>query len=301
MHFFDLLLTAVTEPQGPLVVILTLRMDFSERAAQYPTLYRLLDAHHVSVLPMEPDDLRRVIEEPAQLPDVQITFEGDLVGDLLFDMHKQMGALPLLEFTLDQLFARRNGHMLTLHAYHDIGGVKGALARHAEATYETLPTKEHQAFARSLFLRLIDPGRSEQDTTRRRARLSEFKQPNSAQTKLLRETMDTFIAARLLTTNEQAGEAMLEVSHEALIREWPRLIEWLREALEDILLQQKISEDAAEWQQRRRPADRLYRGTQLKEARAWARRNTASQQEATFLRASLKQRVNFEILMAEFG
>ncbi|HZO73343.1 MAG TPA: TIR domain-containing protein [Ktedonobacteraceae bacterium] len=293
MHFFDLLITALTEPRGALLVILALRMDFYERATQYPVLYRLLDAHRVSVLPMERDDLRRVIEEPAHLPDVQMTFESDLVGDLLFDMREQAGALPLLEFTLDLLFAHRNGQMLTLRAYHEIGGVKGALARHAEATYDALPTKEHQALARSLFLRLIDPGRSEQNTTRRRAKLTEFEQLDLAQTKLLRETIDAFVAARLLTTNEQVGEATLEVSHEALIREWQRLIEWLSEAREDILLQQKISEDAAEWQQRLRPQDRLYRGSQLKEARAWAKRNTPSQLERTFLHFSMKQRVQF--------
>jgi hypothetical protein len=291
-HFFDLLITAVTEPQGPLLVILTLRADFSDRVMQYPALYRLLDAHRVSVLPMERDELRQVIEEPARLPDVQIIFEGDLVGDLLFDMREQVGALPLLSFTLDQLFAHRDGQMLTLSAYRDIGGVKGALARHAQATYDALPTKEHRAYARSLFLRLIDPGHSEQDTTRRRARLTELELPDPAQTRLLQETVNAFLAARLLTTNKHAGVATIEVSHEALIREWPRLAEWLREAREDIHVQQKISEDAGQWQQRHRPHDRLYRGSQLKEARAWARRNAPSQQEETFLRASAKQRLS---------
>jgi hypothetical protein len=296
-HFFDLVITAATEPQGPLLVILTMRLDFSERAIEYPALYRLQEAHHVPLLRMERDDLRRVIQEPARLPDVQMTFEDDLVGDLLFDMREQVGALPLLEFTLDLLFAHRNGHMLTLHAYHEIGGVKGALARHAEATYAALPTKEHQMLARSLFLRLIDPGHSEQDTTRRRAKLTEFEQFDLVQTKLLRETIDAFVAARLLTTNERSGEATLEVSHEALIREWLRLIEWLHETREDILLQQKISEDAAEWQQYRCPQDRLYRGSQLKEARAWVKRNTPSRLEGAFLHSSMKQHVQFVVSM----
>jgi hypothetical protein len=256
----------------------------------YPAFYRLLDTQHVSVLPMERDDLRRVIEEPARLPEVQMTFEGDLVGDLLFELRGQVGALPLLEFTLDQLFAARSGQIFTLSAYREMGGVKGALAKRARATYDALPTKEHQELARNLFLRLVDPGQSEHDTTRRRARLSEFELPNSAQTRLLRETMDAFLDARLLTSNEQAGVATIEVSHEALIWQWPRLIEWLREARQDILLQQKMSEDAGEWQLRRYPNDRLYRGSQLKEAQMWARRNPLSQYEATFLRAGTRRR-----------
>ncbi len=99
-----------------------------------------------------------VIEQPARLADVQLTFEGDLVGDLLFEMQGQTEALPLLEFTLDQLFQRRCGHQLTLEAYHEIGGVKGALVRQAESTYAALPSEEHRRLARTLFLRLIEPG-----------------------------------------------------------------------------------------------------------------------------------------------
>ncbi len=139
-HFFDLLITASTEPHGPLLVILTLRADFYGRSMHYPALHRLLDAHHVAVLPMEREDLRSVIEQPAQLEDVQVIFEKNLVGDLLFDMRGQVGALPLLQFTLDQLFARRNGHEITQQAYREIGGIKGALARHAESIYANLPS-----------------------------------------------------------------------------------------------------------------------------------------------------------------
>lgn len=168
-HFFDLLITGVTEPRGSLFVILTLRADFYDRPMQYPELYRLIDDHHVSVLPLEREDLRKVIEQPANLPEVQLTFESGLVDELLMDMQGQSGALPLLEFTLDQLFQRRSGHQLTLQAYHEMGGVKGALSQHAEETYLGLPSDAHRQAARDIFLRLIEPGTTEQDTTRRRA------------------------------------------------------------------------------------------------------------------------------------
>jgi parallel beta-helix repeat protein len=218
---------------------------------------------------------------------VRLTFEGNLVGDLLFEVQGQAGALPLLQFTLDQLFQRRSGRQLTLSAYRELGGVKGALTRQAEETYAALPSEEHRKLARALFVRLIDPGASEQDTTRRRAALSEFSLPESSQTRLLQEVADAFIVARLLTTNEIAGTTTIEVSHEALIREWKRLAEWLREARDDIGLQQTISKVATEWEQHNKPGDRLYRGSQLKEARAWARRNTPSGNEVAFLHASV--------------
>ncbi|MBV9707476.1 MAG: helix-turn-helix domain-containing protein [Chloroflexi bacterium] len=288
-RFIDLLVTAITEPRGALVVLLSLRADFYDQLTRYPALAALIQQHHRLVLSMTIRDLRAVIEGPASQPDVQLTFEENLVGDLLFDSYDQVGALPLLEFTLDQLFQQRSDHRLTMQSYREMGGVKGALAKHAEATYASLPSEEHRQLTRSLFLRLIDPGLSEQDTTRRRASLSELSLPNSIQTSMLRQVVDAFVAARLLTTNHLGGITTIEVSHEALIREWARLSTWLREAREDIHLQQTISQDVAQWQQRGKPADRLYHGTQLKEAKAWASRNVPSQHEVAFLQASTRR------------
>jgi hypothetical protein len=213
----------------------------------YPELGQLIQPQQTLVWPMETDDLRAVIRRPAELPDVQLAFEGNLVGDLLFEVQEQAGALPLLQFTLTQLFERRKGRLLTLQAYADIGGVKGALARHAESTFAALPSERHRTLARTLFLRLVDPGLSEQDVARRRAALNELVLPDPAQTTLLREVADAFIAARLLTTDTVAGVPTVEVSHEALIREWPRLAEWVSTSRNDILLQQALSNDVAEW------------------------------------------------------
>ncbi len=295
-QFIDVLVTAVTEPRGPVMVILTLRADFYDRPLSYPALAQLLQQHHHLVLPMDIQDLRAIIEQPAALPDVQLTFEGNLVGDMLFDAQGQAGALPLLEFTLNQLFQRREGHWLTLQAYQQIGGVKGALAKQAESTYASLPSAEHRRLARALFLRLIDPGITEQDTTRRRATLPELSLPDPKHTTLMRESVDAFIAARLLTTNMIEGITTIEVSHEALIREWARLAEWLREAREDIPLQQIISADAADWERRGCPDDRVYSGSELTESLAWAKRNVPSIQEMTFLNASVTEQKRQEQL-----
>jgi hypothetical protein len=294
-RFIQLLLTACSEPRGPLMVLLTLRADFYDRPMQYPDLFRLIDTQHLPLLAIEPVDLRRVIEQPTALPDVQVTFEGDLVNRLLSDVQGQVGALPLLQFTLDQLFQRRSGRQLTLSAYRELGGLKGALTRQAEETYTTLPSEEHRKLARALFVRLIDPGATEQDTTRRRAALSEFSMADATKAHLMRETIDAFIAARLLTTNEIAGTTTIEVSNEALIREWPRIAEWLREARDDIRLQQTISKNATEWERRNKPRDRLYRGSQLKEAKVWARRNSPSGNEVAFLRAGAAQRMFYVV------
>ncbi len=108
-QFIDLLLTAFGEPRGPLLAILTLRADFYDRPMAYPALGAALEARSRSVLPLSVAELREAVERPAALPDVRLDFEPDLVGDLLFEVAGQAGALPLLEFTLEQLADRRQG------------------------------------------------------------------------------------------------------------------------------------------------------------------------------------------------
>ncbi len=294
-QFLELLVTALSEPRGPVIVILTLRADFYDRVLSSSVLGPLIEQHQCAVLPMNVQELRMVIEQPARLADVQLTFEGDLVGDLLFEMQGQAEALPLLQFTLDQLFQRRSGRQLTREAYQEIGGVKGALVRQAESTYASLPSEEHRRLARTLFMRLIEPGATEQDTTRRRASRSELLLADPKETVLLDEVVEAFIRARLVTSTTVAGTAVLEVSHEALIREWPRLANWLQDAREDIRLQQTISEDATSWQGKGKSGDRLYRGHQLVEAQAWARRNSPSRNELAFLQASRRARLRYGI------
>ncbi len=285
-QFITLLLTAITEPRGALTAVLCLRADFYDRPMHVPALFRLMQASLVPVLPLDQRDLRDVIKKPAALPDVRLRFEDDLVGELLVEMRGQSGTLPLLQFTLDRLFQRRQGQLLTLSAYHDMGGIRGALAKHAEATYDSLPSDEHRRLTRALFLRLVEPRGPDQDPTRRRAALSELVLADPKKTAILEQVAARFTDARLLTTTTQDSIPMVEVSHEAVIPAWTRLAGWIREAHEDLYLQRRIREDAAAWISRERPTTRLYRDDQLAEALTWKERSLLSRDEEAFLQAS---------------
>ncbi|HVO42117.1 MAG TPA: TIR domain-containing protein, partial [Aggregatilineales bacterium] len=291
-QFIDLLTTAATEPDGPLVVVLTLRADFYDRPMNYLELGRLIKDNSESVLPMSLSDLRDAIEKPAALPDVHLTFDDGLVAELVFEVREQIGALPLLQFTLDQLFKLREGNRLTLAAYHLIGGVRGALTKRAEETYNGLPSENHRRLTRALFLRLIEPGSTEQDTTRRRAAFSELTLADPEQNQIIGECAETFVNARLLTASQIGDTTTLEVSHEALIREWRRLNEWLSEARADIRLQHKISDDTSEWMWAGKPLESgmLYRGDVLTSAEGWMARNIPSADESEFIAASVAER-----------
>ncbi len=287
-QFINLLLTAASEPGGPVVVLLTLRADFYDRPMNYPELGRLIERNSKAVLPLSLAELYSVIQKPATLPDVRLQFDTGLVAELVFEVRGQPGGLPLLQFTLDQLFERRSGLRLTNAAYEDIGGVRGALAKHTEATYERLPSDEHRRMVRGLFLRLIEPGTSEQDTTRRRAPRSELVLADDRQNRIMDDVVNAFVTARLLLADQSKGITTIELSHEALIREWPRLNEWLVEARADIFTQQNISADTAAWITRGRRADDdgLYRGMLLEDAQNWAARNLPSSDEMAFIQAS---------------
>ena len=286
-HFLDLLLAAVTEPQGPVIVLLALRADFYDRPLRYLALGQVLAAHHQAILPMTLQELRAAIEKPAELPDVQLHFEDNLVGDLLFDARGE--ALPLVQFTLAQLFERRDGAQLTQQAYQEVGGVRGALAKQAESTYLSLPSQEHQRWARALFMRLIDAGAVDRDATARRMPLSELTLIDPRETAVLEMVWKTFTEQRLLTMSTTMGIPTLEVSHEALIGAWGRLTKWLQEAQEDAHLQGRIGEDASAWIRQGKPAERLYKGKQLAQAELWRTRTIPRRDEDAFLQASIGQ------------
>jgi WD40 repeat protein/serine/threonine protein kinase len=288
-HFFNLLEAAITEWKGPVLLILTLRADFYDRLMVSKGMGRLIQQSQLVVWPMEVDELRAAIKGPAALPDVGLTFEGDLVGDLLYEIRGQAGSLPLLQFTLDRLFERRKDHVLTQQAYQEIGGVKGALAKRAEDIYQSLPTQNHQQLAQALFSRLIDPGTLETEATKRRIPLSAFTLIDAAKTEVLAKVLEIFTHERLLTMTTIGDVAMVELSHEALIGAWGRLQEWLHEAREMIRLQQIISQDAADWQQHDHSPDRLYRGTQLAEALLWRYPAIPNIDEDAFLQASVDE------------
>ncbi|MEO1667239.1 MAG: TIR domain-containing protein [Chloroflexota bacterium] len=287
-QFIDLLTAAATEPDSRLILILSMRADFYDRPMQYPLLGQLIDERNYSVLPMRLADLQDVIVKPADQDDVRLQFDDGLVTELVYAVREQVGALPLLQFTLDQLFEHRDGQHLTLEAYNAIGGLQGALAKHAQATYDQLPEND-RAFVQPLFLRLIEPGQTEQDTTRRRAAMAELETENPDEAAALKRVADTFVDARLLLTDKIDGLSTIEVSHEALIREWDLLQRWLGESREDIRFQGELSRDVDIWVRRgQKPDDDeiLYRGTRLDDAETWMAHNLPSQMERTFIAAS---------------
>ena len=243
--FIESLFSAITEPRGRLWVVITLRADFYDRPLLYLPSSELLGRRTEVVGPLTADEMYRAITGPAERAGLE--FESSLVATILQAMGEQPGALPLLQYTLTELYERRTGRLLTLAAYRASGGIFGSLAKRAESLYAAL-TPAEQLEARQLFLRLMTLGEGVEDT-RRRVRIAELVSA-ARNEEALHRVLDVFRQYRMLTLDRDpvTREPLVEVAHEALLRSWGRLHSWLTESRDQLLVQRRLMFSAAEWQ-----------------------------------------------------
>jgi WD40 repeat protein/transcriptional regulator with XRE-family HTH domain/energy-coupling factor transporter ATP-binding protein EcfA2 len=287
--FIEQLLSYAQEKSKQYSVVIALRADFYAHCSQYPLLRQTVAAEQEYIGQMTMEELRQAIEEPARRNGWEL--EPGLVDVMLQDlsMHgshePEPGALPLLSHALLATWEHRRGRVLTLSGYHASGGVRGAIAETAESVFTDQLNQSQQEIAREVFLRLTELGEGTEDT-RRRAALAELGRQYE-QTAQFRAVLNTLAEARLITLNEDSAE----VAHEALIREWQRLHEWLTQDREGLLLHRHLTEAAQEWERRGRDAAELYRGARLAQASEWAGANPdrLNQAESDFLAASVEQ------------
>ncbi len=244
-QFINLLINAVTQIDSPVLVLLTMRADFYDRPMNYPELGRLVQSYNRSVLPMSIADLRNTVEKPAAA--AGLSFEAGLISDIIFDLrddkNAQAGALPLLQYTLEQLYERRVGNTLTAAAYQEIGGVKGAIGAHAEEVFKTLDEEAQNAFAR-VFQALVHV--DERGTPTRKREIESVLTSQSASSRLVEALINHARVLRVDT--EKLGEIpYVEVAHEALLTSWGRLVNWIKDVEKDIRVIQEMKLAVQSW------------------------------------------------------
>jgi DNA-binding SARP family transcriptional activator/WD40 repeat protein len=261
------------------VVVVALRADFYGRVSGYPRFAELLSGNHVLLGPMERDELARAIELPARRARLQV--ERGLVDALVGEVTDEPGGLPLLSTMLLELWRLRETNVLRLETYRAAGGVRGAIARLAEQVYGQLPESE-QRVARTILMRLTLGAGSA--AVRRRVPLGEFDLERDEE---VRRVLAALTEARLLTI----GDGFVEVSHEALLHEWPRFREWLEDEREGRRLQGDLIERARAWNEGGRDRADLYRGPRLAAALGWASAHEPelNDSERQFLAASRRE------------
>jgi WD40 repeat protein len=289
----DNLVYASSVRSGQTIVVVTLRAEVYGECCLHPGLASILSARHFLVGPMSEAELREAIGRPAQLTGWE--FEPGLIDALLNDVREQPGCLPLLQYTLRELWARRKGRRLTHAAYDGIGRVAGAIERRAEAIYGDLSQSE-QRLCRWIFLRLVQPvygGRYVRRVAAWNELMPAGENPAIAESVIAKlsgpESRLLIVEAEIAAAEENVVAAgvstedgglrrsrtsagatrHVEIAHEALIRSWERLRTWLNEHQEFQLWQKRLRLAQEEWERADRHPDSLLRGLPLDEAEQW--------------------------------
>lgn len=272
-QFLEVLRVAVSDATSGVRIIITLRADFMDRPLQYLEFGDLLKQRIEYVLPLSPSELAEAITRPAEQAGLQV--EASLVTAIVADVQDEPGALPLLQYTLTELFDRHDNHTLTLAAYKQLGGLSGALLQRADQIFEQFPSPQ-QDIIRQMFMRLVTLGEGVEDT-RRRVRQTELLALVDTPDVLL-DVLGRFGQARLLTFDRDpiTREPTVEVAHEALIREWRRLRTWLDESRYDIRQQRLLAAAAHEWANAKRDKSYLLTGSRLAQFEGWVNQTTVT-------------------------
>ncbi len=267
-RFAELLGRAAMETK--IRILLAMRDDFLILCKGYEALAPIF-SELTAMLPLTGSALRRALVQPALKCGYRFEDET-LVDDMLRDLEKERGALPSLAFAASLLWEKRDRRkgQLTREAYKSIGGVPGALAQHAENTMMKLGPG-NESIVREIFRNLIS---SRQTRIAREIKelLSVFPEQDPAEL-----VLHTLIDARLLTSFESVDQgensrSRVEISHESLITNWPRLVKWQTQDSESALLRDQLRQAAGLWVERDRSQDLLWTGDAFLEYQVWRHR-----------------------------
>ena len=261
-------------------VLIAVRGDFVTRLASLPVIGEDLASSLYLLRGMTAERLREVVVGPARARGFR--YESDaMVEQLVESGLGSTGALPLLQFALAELWeARDEEHkVIPAAALTELGGVEGALSRHADALLAALQPEQRQE-VRRIVVRLVT---AERTRVRRTALELEAGSGPAA------VALDALVGARLIVAREIEGESTFELVHEALISGWGTLREWLDEAAHQRRLLQRLEAAATEWERLGQTTEALWRGRQLMEASSLDR-GSLGPREAAFLDHSRQQR-----------
>ena len=254
---------------GLVWVIATLRSDFYHRLPELPEVSRLAgEGGQYTLMPPSAGELEQIVKRPAAAAGLE--FEVDERSGVALDAEiresasRDPASLPLLSFVLDEVYRRdvgtTGGTLLTYRTYRELGGLEGAIARHAEQLVTGL-SPELVAALPALLLSVVEAGELHETATARTVRRASLADPAQ------RALADQFVAARLMVTEDVGAGATLRLAHEALLAKWPRLAELIEEQREFLRTRRRMQSEAAAWERHGRHADFLLpAGRRLAEA-----------------------------------
>ncbi|VXD18177.1 Uncharacterized caspase domain protein (fragment) [Planktothrix serta PCC 8927] len=260
-QFFECLLKALDSTENKLCVVITMRADFLGKCVEqeYAGLAKKIQEHLVTVTPMTFEELDEAICEPAK--QVGLEVKRRLVTQMIVDVKDSAGSLPLLQFSLTALWQQwhqqwQQGkpglpNQLTLNSYNELGGLKGTLEEQANKVFQNLSTAQKE-IAKWIFIELTQLGEDAEDTRRQvtKYQLVETLGRGEYSEDQVEEVIGILNdeKARLIVTSDENGVSVVDIAHEALIRHWDKLREWVNAERKAIKLKRNIEQAAAEWE-----------------------------------------------------
>ena len=297
--FLDLLADLVTNYSEGLRIVLTLRSDF-EPQLQDTILKEYWHKYRFVIPEMTREELRSCIEEPASAR-VMYFEPPSLIEELIDEVAQMPGALPLLSFTLSELYLKylkavregtRQDRVITQADYEQLGGVARSLTQRADSEYEALVELDqiYKRTIRHVMVRMLAVSGGE--LARRRVPLSELEYPEPENTRV-KEVIKRFTDARLLVEGRDTeGNPYVEPAHDALVRGWKKLLEWKEDEGETIILQRRLTPAAVEWKSQQEAKFLWNSHPQLNLLKQVLNSddNWLNQVEAEFVRRSIRQK-----------
>src|SRR5262245_17657496 len=268
----DSFVDAMNAHNGGLIV--TLRADLYGEFGAFDEFAERLATSQVLLGPLRATDLARAVQEPAQR--CGLIIEEGLPELIVAELGDASGTLPLLGHALREAWLRRDGRTITVAGYRASGGVGSAIAATAETALAALDDDETYV-ARRVLLRMVELRHDAEDTRRwaSRQELLDVAPQHAA------DVVDTLVRARLVVVDRD----QITLTHEALLRAWPRLGEWIAEERADLVLQQELRWATEQWDAGGRNDADLYRGLRLDAAVELADRERLPSQELQFVEA----------------
>ncbi|WP_437840445.1 nSTAND1 domain-containing NTPase [Sorangium sp. So ce1153] len=278
------------DASSPLRVILAVRSDFVERMAEHTHFMGSVLRGLLFLPPMGREGLREALVKPLEAARYRIE-EPAMIDGLLDALEATRGALPLLQFTAAELWDRRDRErrLVSRASYDALGGVAGALSRHADRVLAGMSARQAR-LARGVLERLVTPER-----TRALAGVSELCEPPEDGQEIA-HVVKLLADARLLSVmqaNDGAGDTA-EIVHESLIEGWPTLRRWLEENQDDAVFLDRLRGAARLWASSDRATATLWQGKLAEEARAFRERyrGALGERERRYLEAVLRHAGN---------
>jgi WD40 repeat protein/tetratricopeptide (TPR) repeat protein len=272
-QFFAILLAAIERADNKFCLIIVMRADFLDKCSHHVDLAKQIQAHQVIVTPMTPAELEEAIVAPTQQVGLQI--EPKLVSEMLADVKGALGSLPLLQYTLTELWKKcATQRLLTFSAYEELGKIAGTLEQGANGVYQKLSPAE-QKTAQRIFIELTQLGEGTPDT-RRQLSQQDLVTSLPFESAPVSEVIQKLVDANLVVTDKPKEEqvAVVNIAHEALTQHWRQLRNWLDENREAIKIQRNIEADAKKWQNSNKSKNALLQGLDLNIAKNYAKTHT---------------------------